>query len=299
MISKSRRPFVYMNFKDWLEKAGINESMKKLHLSREKTKQLFQFHGIKITRGRRSKTLSPEPIRYAKEYLSKYKVGYQRLSQVSLRQQDHSVHMNEWDARKAYELEDLYVQVKEYSPKKEHNLRFVANYVNYAWHTDLHQLEKLEGDTNKKYLIAFIDDRSRKILYHKIIDDKTSKSTSEVLLLALHFNNFPKVMIIDNGLEFVGREFSSILRDCHIQMKRTHPYTPEENGKIERWWQTLERSKTQPLREPYLTQLIYQYNHVWVHRSIVALTGKKWSPEEAWQHMRKYQGQPDAKFIYE
>ena len=76
---------------------------------------------------------------YAKEYLSKYKVGYQLLSQVSMREEDHSVHMGEWDARKVYELKDLYVSLKDFSiPSNEHNLRFFTNYVNYAWLTYLH-----------------------------------------------------------------------------------------------------------------------------------------------------------------
>ena len=288
------------DFKHWLEKVGIDHAMKALHLSREKARILFESYKIKVSRGRRSKTLTLAQIDYAKEYVSKWKVGYQRLSQASLRQKNTGFHMSEWDARKAYELEDLYVNLKNYVPlKPEHNLRYVSNYVNYAWHTDLHQLKKLEGETNKKYLIAFIDDRSRKILYHKILDDKTSKSTASALLLALLFNRFPGVMIVDNGLEFVAGEFASILFDCQIKMKKTHPYTPEENGKMERWWQTLERSKTQPLREPYLSQLIHEYNHNWVHRGIVSLTGKKWTPEEAWKNMAMYHGQSDAGFIYE
>ena len=91
----------------------------------------------------------------------------------------------------------------------------------------------LEGETNKKYPIAFIDDRSRKILSHKIIADKSSSSTSRALLLAIHFNSFPKVMINDNGNEFVGREFTEILRDCNIEIRRTHLYTRYK--KMERW----------------------------------------------------------------
>ena len=53
------------------------------------------------------KSMPIEQIMYAKEYLSKYKIGYQRLSQVLMREEDHSVHMGEWDARKVYEHEDL------------------------------------------------------------------------------------------------------------------------------------------------------------------------------------------------
>ena len=82
-------------------------------------------------------------------------------------------------------------------------------------------------------------------------------------------------------------------------MRSTHPYTPQENGTMERWWQTLERSKTQSLREPYLSQFFNECNYKWVLKGVVALTGKKWIPDEAWRNMSKYHNQPDAKFIYE
>ena len=124
--------------------------MNALHISRNNIKMLFAKYGIKISRGQRARTMSIEQIMCAKEYLSKYKICYQRLSQVLMREEDNLVHMGEWDARKVYELKNLYVSLKEYSiPSNEYNLRFVANYVNYAWQTDLHQLEMLEEETNK------------------------------------------------------------------------------------------------------------------------------------------------------
>ena len=68
-----------------------------------------------------------------------------------------------------------------------------------------------------------------------------------------------KLCISDNGLEFVDLH-SAINSKSLIELHRTHPYTPQKNGKIERWWETLERSKKLPLREPYLSYLAQQYN---------------------------------------
>lgn len=106
------------------------------------------------------------------------------------------------------------------------------------------------------------------------------------------------MVISDNGLEFIGSPFYNKLKEHNIELHRTHPYTPQENGKIERWWETLEKAKVQPLREPYLSWLVQQYNHVWVHRGVSELLNKKSTPCEAWDMMIKYQNQPDANFEY-
>ena len=42
----------------------------------------------------------------------------------------------------------------------------------------------------------------------------------------------------------------------------------QENGKIERWWKTIEHSATSPLVEPYLSYIINEYNTKWEHCSL-------------------------------
>ena len=73
----------------------------------------------------------------------------------------------------------------------------------------------------------------------------------------------PRFIIIDNGTEFIGENFQRILKDYGIQVHRIHAYTPQENGKIERWWKTIEHSATSPLVEPYLSYIINEYNTKW------------------------------------
>lgn len=81
-----------------------------------------------------------------------------------------------------------------------HDLRFVARYANQAWHTDFHYLELLkEENYHQRYLIGFVDDRSRKLLYYEILNGKSPELTSDVLKKALKIYRPPKTLIIDNG----------------------------------------------------------------------------------------------------
>ena len=80
--------------------------------------------------------------------------------------------VSENQVKRIYEVEGLYLFEKEYKPNNVHDLRFVATFINQIWHIDLHHLTK-EGD-DQKYLISFIDDRTRKIIYFEVLDDKTA-----------------------------------------------------------------------------------------------------------------------------
>ena len=80
---------------------------------------------------------------------------------------------------------------------------------------------------------------------------------------------------------------------------RIHAYTPQENGKIERWWKTIEHSATSPLVEPYLSYIINEYNTKWEHCSLKELTGQPMTPEEAWCKMIHWENQPFESLGYE
>ncbi|KAH0785296.1 Integrase core domain containing protein [Histomonas meleagridis] len=92
----------------------------------------------------------------------------------------------------------------------------------------------------------------------------------------------PKTMIMDNGTEFQG-PFEELLHMNNVEIKKTLPYTPQQNGKIERWWDIIERKKTQPLRGEYIDWLVDQYNSKWEHSSLMILTGQRTTPQEAFQ----------------
>jgi len=46
-------------------------------------------------------------------------------------------------------------------------------------------------------------------------------------------------ILTDNGSAYRSRVFGRVLRRLHIAHKRTRPYRPQTNGKVERWIRTV------------------------------------------------------------
>ncbi|KAH0795249.1 Integrase core domain containing protein [Histomonas meleagridis] len=182
-------------------------------------------------------------------------------------------------------------------PKKKPNPHphlFVARYAGQLWHADIHYVTI---DEAQYYLLGFIDDRSRLLLHYEVLPMKTSDLCGMVLIRALNKVPIrPKMLTIDNGGKFVGESFQQVLSSYQIEQFRTHPNTPQQNGKIERFWLTIERAKgpNVPWSLLKISELVYVYNNFWPHRSLKILTHQKTTPCEALNSMVKYSGQQDA-----
>ena len=297
--------FIRMNFnieqfKEDLEQMGVERTKAKYRINRKKLHSICKMFEIETPKQGRPKTpITQEEVDYIINYNQKAHVGYHTMAGVAKRDPEAPKSLTTWRCHLIYEEHDLYQYLKLYRAyDDDHPNRYVARYVNQAWHTDLHYLEKLPEENNEqKYLIGFIDDRSRKIIHYQILDQKTSLLAMGALLVAFLLESPPKTMIMDNGTEFRG-PFEDLLRNLNVELKKTLPYTPQQNGKIERWWETIERKKTQPLRGEYLDWIVQQYNTMWEHSSLRLLTNKGTTPQEAFQSMPRYAGQQDADFIY-
>lgn len=118
--------------------------------------------------------------------------------------------------------------------------RYEAGQVNLIWHTDLHQYSK-----TKEWLMAVIDDASRRIMGWGFVPDKSARSTREVLKSI--FAETPDVksycVWTDNGTEFKGK-FHKFLCRQGIGHVFKEPYNPQQNGKMERFWPVVERAET-------------------------------------------------------
>jgi transposase InsO family protein len=135
--------------------------------------------------------------------------------------------------------------------------RYEACQANLIWHTDLHQPHDAPG-----YMIAFLDDASRRIMGIEHLEHKSADQTAAALIRALNFHQAPYAIWSDNGTEFRA-EFDTVLARLHICHLRTTPYNPQQNGKMERFWPTLERC---PPGVP-LFQYINSYNQA-VHTAL-------------------------------
>ena len=95
---------------------------------------------------------------------------------------------------------------------------------------------------NRYYQITGIDEYSRKRVL-KIVKEKSTYETSKYLKELEGKMGFPIRMIqVDNGYEFVNDDdrtdkesaYEKAARALNIELKRTRPYSPWQNGKIER-----------------------------------------------------------------
>jgi transposase InsO family protein len=82
-------------------------------------------------------------------------------------------------------------------------------------------------------------------------------------------------VMTDNGSGYVARLFARVLRLLRIRHIRTRPYTPNTNGKAERFIQTLRRAKAYATAFPSsqaktddLPRWIDWYNHRRPHASL-------------------------------
>ncbi|WP_311515819.1 DDE-type integrase/transposase/recombinase [uncultured Megasphaera sp.] len=95
---------------------------------------------------------------------------------------------------------------------------------------------------NRYYQITGIDEYSRKRVL-KIVKEKSTYETGKYLMELEEKMGFPIRMIqVDNGYEFVNDDertakdsaFEKIAKALHMELRRTGPYSPWQNGKVER-----------------------------------------------------------------
>ena len=269
--------------------------MKDYHCSKDMIIALMNEYKLTPPRfsvGRRRKLPTQALTQKIIKYAMQFGVGYQRCCQAL---KLHGFEITEWDTRFAYEVNGLYRFEKEYTPKKSHDSKFIAEYTGQLWHTDLHYLHKQNDSDENLYLIAFIDDRTRYLVHAEILSSKSSIFTANALREALKKEPKPYMITIDNGTEFIGEQFQNVLTEFNIQCHRTHPYTPEENGKIERWWKTFDQAV---FHRNSIDVIVNEYNYFWPHRSLQELTHCQMTPAQAWILMDHWENKDTHLIIY-
>ncbi|MCK5196983.1 MAG: transposase family protein, partial [Spirochaetales bacterium] len=127
--------------------------------------------------------------------------------------------------------------------KEEHKRRFEYPEPLAAVQLDLMQITLSGGE--KVYLVTFIDDYSRFILKSKIIAAKTMIEVIKVLKKVIKEYGVMERVITDKGSEFVSWQsftaFEEILCTFDIELIASGPNKPQNQGKIERWHQTLKK----------------------------------------------------------
>lgn len=128
------------------------------------------------------------------------------------------------------------------------------------------------------FVHTVIDDHSR-VAYAEIHDDETATTAIGVLRRAVSWFAARGVtverVLSDNGSAYKSHAWREACAELQIAVKKTRPYRPQTNGKIERFHRTLasgwafaEHYKSETARRRALPGWLHQYNHHRPHSAI-------------------------------
>ena len=120
-------------------------------------------------------------------------------------------------------------------------------------HVDIHYVTsgtvKELGKNKKLYLLGIIDSYSR-ICWLEVIDSIKAINVAFaamdiMMILKERYGIEFKEMMSDNGSEFASKNnpdhpFERMLSFYNVKHRYTKPFSPKTNGKIERFWKTIE-----------------------------------------------------------
>ena len=137
------------------------------------------------------------------------------------------------------------------------------------------------GGQGYDFVHAAVDDRSR-LAYAEILADERKESASAFMTRAITFFADRGItverVLTDNGACYRSREFARVLADAGVGHRRTRPYRPQTNGKVERFnltlkweWAYARPYETNDSRTAELERWLHHYNY---HRPHMAHGGR-------------------------
>ena len=118
-------------------------------------------------------------------------------------------------------------------------------------HVDCHYLSRdLLLDSSQRYYLVSVLDACTRLAWAEVVSDIKSLSVMFAALKSINFLNAEygiqfEAILTDNGPEVASRTkpdqhpFERMLRELGIKHRYTRPYRPQTNGKVERFWRTL------------------------------------------------------------
>jgi hypothetical protein len=194
-----------------------------------------------------------------------------------LDQYDDIRKVSQSDVKKVFTKHIIFKEKRKPRSKSPKRCRYHADYANMIWHTDLHCFKK------DKQVIVWLDDKSRMVLKHKFLKNKQAESAKEALKEVFSLYQQPYAIWTDNGTEFKG-VFHDFLNEKGIIHIFTDAYNPEQNGKCERFWQTLENAKTE-IEVPKLLDAYNACPHFGLPIINQAKGNRHMTPSELWKDL--------------
>lgn len=138
-----------------------------------------------------------------------------------------------------YEYEEVTTTPRRHPPR-----RFERARPNQLWMTDIFTFV-LKKQNRRVYLVGYMDDHSRFITAFGVHTSATAAVVLEILTTGITSFGPPEEVLTDNGPQYAswrGRSrFNREVEKLGIRQVLARPKRPQTLGKIERFWQTLNR----------------------------------------------------------
>lgn len=175
---------------------------------------------------------------------------------------------------------------------REEKRRIIKEKLGELGHVDLHQLPQdmfLTPPARPAYVVSLIDSCSR-LAWAEVVASKKAlpvmfKTLKMINTLNVTFGLRFDAILTDNGAEFAARAhpedhpFEAMLMELGIRHRYTRPYRPQTNGKVERFWRTLDEDVIEGATfddlahfENELFEYIVYYNRLRPHQAINGMT---------------------------
>lgn len=122
---------------------------------------------------------------------------------------------------------------------------FEVEYVHGLWHLDFHECSRSvvtpRGQLVKPQCFAVLDDHSRLACHVQWYWHEDTQSLCHGLTQTVMKRGLPRRQMSDNGAAMKAEETRSGLARLGILHELTLEYSPEQNGKQEKFWQALEQ----------------------------------------------------------
>lgn len=174
-------------------------------------------------------------------------------------------------------------------PKRPRTIRrYEKEYPGELMHLDIKKLVPLRRGLSYEHQFAVLDDFSREA-YTQIYPVATTKAAADFLVNAIGYYQYPvRAVLTDNAFCFTMRHalhaeritlFSKTCDYLGIKHRLLQPYRPESNGKVERFFRTVDeecydrvRLKNSKHRSQVLSKFVYYYNNERIHLSLKGMT---------------------------
>lgn len=188
-------------------------------------------------------------------------------------------------------------------PMLEEKRRIIKEKPGELGHVDLHQLSRdilLEPPAGDRHVVCVIDSCSR-LAWAGIVAGKKAlpvmfRTLGLINTLNQRYGLAFAELLTDNGAEFAARgkpddhPFETMLAELGIKHRYTRPYRPQTNGKVERFWRTLEDDLIDGATFDNLAQfadelmqyMIY-YNEFRPHQALGGMTPKAFAQSKSHQ----------------